>query len=141
LHLFRVNNVSRKEQTFFLASPSLIASSKEPVSIQMSGIETVKVIVEAEKEAAKVLADADTRAREIRKRLDSLVQEQREEAIRAARKEATAIVANAQSAAITEGQVFEKDAQTKMHDMLDRASARKGLAVDKLVSMLMELRA
>jgi len=104
----------------------------------MSGIETVKVIVEAEKEAAKILADAHTRADEIRKRLDSLIEQQRKETIQAAQKEATALVANAQSEAVTEGQVFEKDVQSKMRETLDRASARKGLAVEKLVSILME---
>jgi vacuolar-type H+-ATPase subunit H len=105
----------------------------------MSGIETVKVIVEAEKEAAKILADAQTRAREIRKQLDSLIEEQREETIRVARKEATALVANAQSEAITEGQVFEEDTQNKMREALGHASARKGLAVEKLVSILVKL--
>jgi len=134
-----VNNVSRREQTFFLASPSLIASSEKLVSVKMSGIETVKVIVEAEKEAAKILADAQTRAGEIRKRLDSLIEEQREETIRAAREEATALVANAQSEAISEGQVFEEDVQNKMREALGRASARKGLAVEKLVSILVDL--
>jgi vacuolar-type H+-ATPase subunit H len=105
----------------------------------MSGIETVKVIVEAEKEAAKILADAQVRAGEIRKQLDPLIEEQREETIRAAREEATALVTNAQSEAITEGQIFEKDAQSKTREALGRASARKGLAVEKLVSILVEL--
>jgi len=105
----------------------------------MSGLETVKVIVEAEKEAAKILADAQIRAGEIRTRLDSLIEEQREETIRAARKEATAMVVNAQSEAITEGQLFEKDARSKMREALGRASARKHLAVEKLVSILLEL--
>jgi len=104
----------------------------------MSGIETVKVIVEAEKQAAEILADAHSRAETIRKRLDTLIEEQRMETVQAARKEATALVASAQSEAITEGQVFEKDAQSKIREMLDRASARKGLAVEKLVSILME---
>jgi hypothetical protein len=104
----------------------------------MSGIETVKVIVEAEKEAAKILADAHVRAEAIRKRLDSLIEEQRMETVRAARKEAAALVTSAQSEAIAEGQLFEKDTQSKMRETLDRASARKDLAVEKLVSILME---
>jgi vacuolar-type H+-ATPase subunit H len=105
----------------------------------MSGIETVKVIVEAEKEAAKILADAQTRAGEIRKRLDSLIEKEREETTQAARKKAAALVADAQSQAAVEGQVFEKDAQSKMHEALERASERRGKAVEKLVSILAEL--
>jgi len=37
----------------------------------MSGIETIKIIVNAEKEAAKILEEAQNRASEIRKRLAS----------------------------------------------------------------------
>ena len=105
----------------------------------MSGIETVKVIVEAEKEAAKILADAQTRAGEIRKRLDSLIEKERDETIQTARKKAAALIADAQSEAAIEGQVFEKDAQSKMREALERASNRRGEAVEKLVAILVEL--
>ena len=104
----------------------------------MSGIETVKVIVEAEQEAAKILADAQTRAGEIRKGLDSQIEKDREETIQAARKKAATLVADAQSEAAIEGQLFEIGAKSKMREALGRASERRGEAVEKLVSILVE---
>jgi len=137
LRLVPVDNVSPPDQTFFLATPVSLHLPKIGET-QMSGVETVKVIVEAEKEAAKILADAQTRAGEIRKRLDSLIEKQRDETIEAARKKATALVADAKSEAGIEGQAFEKDAKSKMREMLERASGRRGEAVEKLVSILVE---
>ncbi len=107
----------------------------------MSGIETVKVIVEAEKEASRVIEDAQTRAAETRKRLDPLIQHQREEVLGAARKEATALVQGAQDELKNEAQAFEKEAQSKLRETLSRASARKSLVVEKLVTIFMELKA
>jgi vacuolar-type H+-ATPase subunit H len=106
----------------------------------MSGIETVKVIVEAEKEASRVVEDAQNRAVETRKQLDSLIQQQREKVLMAATKEATELVQKAQDESRNEAQAVEKEAQSKLRETLNRASTRKSLAVEKLVAIIMELK-
>ena len=105
----------------------------------MSGIETIKAIVEAEKAAAKMLAEAQAKAVEIRKRSESLIEQQREEAIKEARKQATAMIENAQNEAKIEAQVVQKDIQNKMREAISRASARKNRAVEKLVGIVTEM--
>jgi vacuolar-type H+-ATPase subunit H len=51
----------------------------------MSGIETVRIIVDAEREAAKILENAQNRASEIRRRLDSGIESERENLLRTAK--------------------------------------------------------
>jgi hypothetical protein len=72
----------------------------------MSGIETIKIIVASEREAAKMLADADARALEIRKRLGFLIQIQRNDAFNAAKKEAAALVQRAENDGKGESQEY-----------------------------------
>ncbi len=107
----------------------------------MSGIETIKIIVDSEKEAARMLTDADAKALEIRKRLDSLIQIQRNEALNAARKEAAALVQKAENDGKTESQQYETDAQNKIRTVVSRASAKKDEAVEKLVSLILGMKA
>ena len=48
----------------------------------MSGLETVKIIVDAEKEAASQLVQAEAKALEIKKQVDGLIVKEREEKLR-----------------------------------------------------------
>ncbi len=104
----------------------------------MSGIETIKIIVEAEKEAGKILEDARMEASEIRKRLDSIIQEQREEILRSAKKEADAIMQRAEQEGRTEGESYEKESGERIRNLLSKASSRKGTAIDRLLSIVLE---
>ena len=107
----------------------------------MSGIETIKIIVDAEKEAAKILTDAQTRAVEIRKGLDALIQEQRTEDLRAAKSEAAALIQKAEDDSKSEAQEIEREAEIRIRKVVTDASAKKGRAIDRLVSVIMEMNA
>ena len=107
----------------------------------MSGIETVKIIVNAEKEAAKMLEEAQNRASEIRKRLDSMIQEQREDMLRTARKEAAALVEEGEQKGKAEAAAYEKKAENDTRQILTRASTRKDQAVTKVVETVLGLNA
>ena len=107
----------------------------------MSGIETVRIIVDAEREAAKMLTDAEMRAMEIRKRLDYLIQNQREEALSAAKKEAAVLIQKAEDDGKTESQNFERNAESDTRTALSRASTKKSEAVDKLVELVLGMKA
>jgi hypothetical protein len=107
----------------------------------MSGTEAIKIIVESDREAAKMLADADAKALEIRKRLDSLIQTQRNEALSAAKKEAAALVQKAENEGKVESLEYEKDAENKIRTVVSRALAKKGEAVEKLVALILGMKA
>ena len=107
----------------------------------MSGIETIKIIVDAEKEAAKILEDAKNRGSEIRNRLDSMIQEQREDMFRAARKDAATLVQEAEQNGKAEAAAHEKEAENDTRQILTRASARKDQAVTKVVETVLGLNA
>ena len=107
----------------------------------MSGIETIKIIVDAEKEAAKILEVAQNRASEIRKRLDSMIQEQREDMLRTARKEAAALVEEGEQKGKVEAAAYEKEAENDTRQILSRASTRKDQAVTKVVETVLGLNA
>lgn len=107
----------------------------------MSGIETIKIIVDAEKEAAKMLEDAQGKASRIRKNLDLLIQEQREETLSAAKKEAAAIVQRAEEDGKLEAQKYTKESTEKTRRLVTNSSAKKNAAVEKLVTIVIEGRA
>jgi vacuolar-type H+-ATPase subunit H len=107
----------------------------------MSGIETIKIIVNAEKEAAKILEEAQNRASEIRKRLDSMIQEQREDMLHTARKEAATLVEEGEQNGKAEAAAYEKEAENDTRQILARASARKDQAVTKVVETVLGLKA
>ncbi|MGA2791329.1 MAG: hypothetical protein ABSF00_11260 [Candidatus Bathyarchaeia archaeon] len=104
----------------------------------MSGIETIKIIVDAEKEAAEMLQKAHTKATEIRKELDMRIKLEREEILKSARKEAAAIIEHAQQDGKLEAAVYEKEAGQKTRQIVSKASAKKSPAVDKLVTLVLE---
>lgn len=104
----------------------------------MSGIETIKIIVDAEKQAAEMLEKARARATQIRKDLDTRIRGAREEILKSAKKEADAIVERAESDGKLEAGIYEKEAVPRIKEVVAKASARKGRAVDKLVSIVLE---
>jgi vacuolar-type H+-ATPase subunit E/Vma4 len=106
----------------------------------MSGVESVHIIVEAEKEAAKILQDAHARASEIRKTLDSVIEERREETLRTAKREATALIQSAEHEASTEAETYERSTLQAIGQAISDASSKKGAAVEKLVMIILEQR-
>jgi F0F1-type ATP synthase membrane subunit b/b' len=105
----------------------------------MSGIETVKVIVDAEKQAAKIIEEAVTEASAIRKRIDSLIQQQRQQMLAEAKKEAAAIAARAGEEGRLEAEQYERQAIQTLEALVVRASAKKDATVEKLVTIMMRV--
>jgi F0F1-type ATP synthase membrane subunit b/b' len=105
----------------------------------MSGIETVKIIVDAERQAAKMIDDAMTTAATIRKRIDSVIQEQRQQMLSEARKEAAAIAARAEEEGKLEAETCEKESVEMLGDLVVKASGKKDATVEKLVAMIMQV--
>ena len=103
----------------------------------MSGIETVKIIVDAEKGAAEMLEKAHAKASEIRKGLEKRIRAEREEILKSAKKEAEAIVEQAKRDGKLEAEAYEKEAVLKTKAVVAKASTRKGPAVDKLVNLVL----
>jgi vacuolar-type H+-ATPase subunit H len=102
----------------------------------MSGMETVKIIVDAEREAAKILQDAQNRALQIRKKIDSLIQEQRQEMLTTARKEAAAIVRRAEEEGKSEAESYEMESARETSKLVSSASSRRAPTIEKLVSLI-----
>lgn len=88
-----------------------------------------------------MLAESQNKALEIRKRRGTLIEEQRQQILRAASKEAEAIVQNAENQATLEAQKFESEAESRIQQVLSHASAKKSAAIEKLVSLIMEIKA
>ena len=105
----------------------------------MSGIETVKTIVDAERQAAKIIDDAMVSAAAIRKRIDSLILEQHQQMLSEARKEAAAIAARAEEEGKLEAERSEKESVEMLSDLVAKASAKKDATVEKLVAMIMRV--
>ncbi len=104
----------------------------------MSGIETVKIIVDAEKEAAEMLEKAQAKATEIRTGLDMRIKEEREHILGAAKREAAIMVQRAEEEGKLEAVNLEKDASQQVKRLVAGASAKKSTAVAKLVTIVME---
>lgn len=107
----------------------------------MSGIETVKIIVDAEREAARILQDAADKASEIRKRLASLIRKQHEDIVAGAKKEAASLIQDAEAKAKTEASIYEKEAEQRVLQGLATASSKKDNAVAKAVEVVLEMKA
>ena len=104
----------------------------------MSGLETVKVIVDAEKQAAKIIQDAEATAANIRKKIDSLIQQQRTEMLATAKKEAAALVQQAEEEGKREAVNYEKESAVRIHELIAQASSKKNATVEKLVGMVIQ---
>ena len=103
----------------------------------MSGLDTVKIIVDAERQAAKIIEDANARAGDIRKGIGTGIQEQRQQILEAARKDAAAIVARAEEEGKLEADAYQKESAQALQALVAKASARKDAAVEKLVTIIM----
>ena len=103
----------------------------------MSGIEAVKIIVDAEKQAAGLVEEAQSKASQIRKGIDLRIQELRQQALGSAKKEAATIVQRAEEEGKIEAESVTKDAEKNIHELVTKASANKNAAVEKLVSIIL----
>ncbi len=101
-------------------------------------METVKIIVDAEKAAAGMLEKAQARATEIRKELDSRIREEREQILAVAKKDATAIVQRAEEEGKLEAESYEREAGQRIRQLVAKASAKESPAIDRLVSIVLE---
>ena len=104
----------------------------------MSGLETVKIIVEAEKEAARTLENAQAKASEIHKQLYSLIETERQELVRSTEAETSMIMRQAEAEGKTQAQEFEKNSQSAIQQRIAHASTQKAAAVERLVALVME---
>ena len=102
----------------------------------MSGIETVKVIVDAEKHAAKIIEEATSKANSIRKGIDPLIAEKRQKMVADANKEVSYIASRAEEEGKREAENFENQSTEELRGLVARASARKDPTVEKLVTMV-----
>jgi F0F1-type ATP synthase membrane subunit b/b' len=105
----------------------------------MSAIETVKVIVEAERQAARMIDDANAKAADIRKTIDSRIQEQRQRMLADAKKEASYIAARAEEEGKREAEQQELGAVEQLRQLVARASAKREPTIEKLVSLIMQV--
>jgi vacuolar-type H+-ATPase subunit H len=103
----------------------------------MSGRETVKIIVDAEKEASKMLEEAQVKALEIRKQADAMIGTEREERLSSARKEAESIVQRAEAEGKAEAARIKQDSMEKMKRDLQKASSARPAAETALLDIIM----
>jgi vacuolar-type H+-ATPase subunit H len=104
----------------------------------MSGIEALKIIVDAEKEAARVLEEAQSKASQIRKSIDLRIQEERQQTLNGAKKEAAAIVQHAEEEGKLEAVSVTKESEKRIQELVTKASANKDAAVTKLVNIILQ---
>jgi F0F1-type ATP synthase membrane subunit b/b' len=102
----------------------------------LSGLETVKIIVNAEKEAATLLEQSQAKALEIRKQVNDLVLKEREEKLSTARKEAALIMQKAKAEGKAEALQYEKQSKIRIEELIQKASSKKSIAVKALSDIL-----
>ena len=105
--------------------------------IRMSGLETVKIIVDAEKEASKMLNDAQVKALEIRKQVDSMIGAEREKRLSKARKEAESLVQRAEAEGKEEAARIKDDSMEKTKRDLQKAFSARPAAEKALLDIIM----
>jgi vacuolar-type H+-ATPase subunit H len=103
----------------------------------MSGLETVKIIVDAEKEGSNMINEAQARASEIRKQVDALIETEREDRLSVATKQAASIVQTAESEGKSEAILYQEESKQNIKKVLQRASANRAAAVKTLFDMIM----
>jgi len=103
----------------------------------MSGLETVKIIVDAEKEASKMLNEAQDKAVEIRQQVDVAIASEREKRLSKARNEAESIVQQAEVEGKAEAARLQKESEGRIKQDLQRASAAHSTAVKALLEIIM----
>jgi vacuolar-type H+-ATPase subunit H len=103
----------------------------------MSGLETIKIIVDAEKEASRMLEEAQRKATEIRKQIDVTIENQRTEALGSAKQRASEITERAENEGKSEAEKFELESSGKLREVVTNASSKKESAVKKLVELVL----
>jgi vacuolar-type H+-ATPase subunit H len=103
----------------------------------MSGLETIKIIVDAEKEASKMLNDAQVKALEIRKQVDAMIGLERETRLSKARKEAESLVQRAEAEGKAEAARIKDDSMEKTRRDLQEASSVRPVAEKALLDIIM----
>lgn len=104
----------------------------------MSGLEIVKIIVDAEKEARDLLAQAETNSLNIRKKVDSEINRERDEKLSAAKSEAKARLDKAETAGKAEAVQIEKESETRIKQLVQNASNKKTTTVKALCDIMLE---
>jgi len=103
----------------------------------MSGLETVKIIVNAEKEASKMLNEAEAKALEIRKQVDVAIAAEREKRLSKARKDAESILQQAEVEGKAEAGRVKTESMEKIKNELQKASLAHQTAVKALLAIIM----
>jgi hypothetical protein len=103
----------------------------------MSGLETVKIIVDAEREASRILSEAQTKASETRKQIDIMIEAEREKRLSIARGEAALVVQRAEAEGRSEALFYEEEEKRRIKQELQKASANRAAAVNALFDILM----
>lgn len=103
----------------------------------MSGLETVKIIVDAEKEASTILNEAQAKASETRKQVDAMIEGERENRLSIARNEAASIVQRAEAEGKSEALLYEEEVKQKINQELQKASTNRAAAVKALFDIMM----
>jgi len=103
----------------------------------MSGLETVKIIVDAEKEASKLLNEAQAKALEIRKQVDVAIAAERERRLSKARKDAESILQQAEIEGKAEAARLKTGSEEKIRKDIQKASSAHDAAVKALLGIVM----
>jgi vacuolar-type H+-ATPase subunit H len=103
----------------------------------MSGIETVKIIVDAEKHAGNILNEAQAKAMQIRN-LDKVIEKEREESLSMAKKEASSIIQNAESEGKAEAAQYERQSDQAIRELIQKATSKKASTVNALYNIFMK---
>ena len=98
----------------------------------MSGLDTVKVIVDAERQAARIIEDANVQASNIRKGIATRIQEQRRQMLDSAKKDAQSITAQAEVEGKLEAETYQKESEKTLQALISKASAKKEATVEWL---------
>ena len=122
------------EQTFFLVRVPCDLSAS---GIVMSSIETVKIIVDAEKAASTMLNEAQNKASEVLKQVDALIDAERQNRLSLARKEAASILQRAEAEAKSEAVRYGEESKQRIKLELEKASANKAAAIKSLFEIIM----
>jgi vacuolar-type H+-ATPase subunit H len=104
----------------------------------MSGLETVKIIVETEKEAAKILELAKVKASDITKQVGATIEKQREEVLRSAKEEASGMLRRAEADGKVEAQQLEQQSEGQIQEIVRKATSRKDSAVTKMLEIFLK---
>jgi len=103
----------------------------------MSGLETIKIIVDAEKEASRMLEEAERNATEIRKQVDVTIENQRNEALSSAKRKASGITERAESEGKFEAEKVVRESAGSLRELVANASRKKESTIKVLAELVL----